>query len=292
MDNQNDNDSRLASSELWPSTCSFPDLPTPRTAHVTFLHQLSPANQFGASIPPKLVACGGLEGPRGVQEGSCCLNADASAECLVLNKVTSTWEPGVLGSLSQPRWRASLVSVSVGTYTLGGLGGQGTLKSSKVLFAGETTWRKGPTLPMTFYHGCAVAISPTRFLVMRRDSSTSSGSIREYDNGTELGPTDDGGWLPANTWPELLSLRYSMMGCAVIGSKLVVAGGSGNGGHQRSTEVINIEARTIEYGEDMLEQRTWFHLLPILDSDSSKSRLWGSCPRPGYLLFAKCVNHN
>ena len=101
---------------------------------------------------------------------------------------------------------------------------------------------------------------------MRRDSSTGSGSIREYDTDTAMGPTSIDGWQPADTWPELLNKRYSGMGCAVIGTKLVVAGGSGDGGYQKSTEIVNLETRTIEYGEDMLQKRAWFHLLPIFNS--------------------------
>ena len=62
------------------------------------------------------------------------------------------------------------------------------------------------------------------------------------------------------------------MGCAVVGTKLVIAGGSGDGGYQRSTEIVNLETRSIEYGEDMLQKRAWFHLLPIFNS--GQSLLW------------------
>ena len=44
-----------------------------------------------------------------------------------------------------------------------------------------------------------------------------------------MGPTSNDGWQPANTWPDLLNKRYAGMGCAVLGTKLVVAGGSSGG---------------------------------------------------------------
>ena len=250
--------SRLASTELIPSSCSIPDLPIVRTAHVTFLHRVS------SHPEPKLVTCGGLVGlPEGVLDGGCCNSNDATNECLVLDMATATWGTGVVGSLDQSRWRASAVSLPVGVYVLGGNGGTA---SSEFLPAGKTVWTEGPDLPISFRHACAVAISTTRFLIMRRDSLTSSGSIREYDTDTVMGPTSNDGWQPVDTWPELLNKRYSGMGCAVVGTKLVIAGGSGDGGYQKSTEIVNLETRSIEKGQDMLQKRAWFHLLPIFSS--------------------------
>ena len=210
-------------------------------------------------------------GPRGVLEGGCCNSNDATNECLVLDMMTATWETGVVGSLGQSRWRASAVRMPVGVYLIGGSGSTG---SSEFLPSNKTVWTEGPDLPISFSfrHACAVAISTTRFLIMRRDSSTSSGSIREYDTDTAMGPTSYDGWQPADTWPGLLKIRYAGMGCAVVGTRLVIAGGSGDGGYQKSTEIVNLETRTIEYGEDMLQKRAWFHLLPI--SNSREPLLW------------------
>ena len=257
------NNQRLKSSELFSSSCYIPDLPTVRTAHVTFFHQFLPNSK------PRLVTCGGLVG-----EGGCCSNSEATKECLVLDMEKLAWishaEDGrLVQSLNVARWRASAVSMPVGVYVLGG---ESSSRTSDFLQVGQTSWVEGPDLPISFRHACACAISSTMFLIMRRDSSTSSSSIREYDTSTAMGPTSNEGWQPANTWPDLLNKRYAGMGCAVLGTKLVVAGGSGGPGYQRSTEIINLETRTIEYGEDMLQKRAWFHLLPI--SRSGEPLLW------------------
>ena len=178
-------------------------------------------------------------------EGGCCDKSQATKECLVLDMEKLAWishaEDGQLvQGLNVARWRASAVSMAVGVYVLGGGSSSGT---SEFLQAGQTFRVEGPDLPISFRHACACAISSTRFLIRRRDSSTSSSSIREYDTSTAMGPASNDGWQPANTWPDLLNKRYADMGCAVLGAKLVVARGAGGPGYQRSTEIINLETR-------------------------------------------------
>ena len=60
--------------------------------------------------------------------------------------------------------------------------------------------------------------------------------MREYSTETQE-------WLAASTWPQLQTARYDH-GCAVVGSTAVVAGGWA-GGNLASTELFNLESKTI-----------------------------------------------
>ena len=144
--------------------------------------------------------------------------------------------------------------------------------SSDFLPAGETSWIEGPVLPIRFYHSCAVAISSTRFLIIRKDSNDGQG-IWEFDLDHTAGlPTDNRGWRPADTWPNLLSRRYMGHGCAVIGSTLVVAGG-GSGDARKTTEIIDLETKAIRHGQDMLGIREWFQLFTVVSPGSKPTLL-------------------
>ena len=182
------------------------------------------------------------------------------------------WESSVVGNLNEARWRASVVTLPVGVYLLGGLGVHGTATSSDFLPAGATSWSQGPDLPIIFYHSCAVAISSTKFLIIRRDSSTGQG-IWEFDVDQTAGdPTDFNGWQPEDTWPNLLSRRFSGFGCAVVGSTLVVAGG-GSGDDRKTTEIIDLETKAIRHGQDMLGIREWFQLFTVVSPGSKPTLL-------------------
>ena len=61
-------------------------------------------------------------------------------------------------------------------------------------------------------------------------------------------------------------------GCAVIGTTLVVAGG-GSGDARKTTEIIDLEAKTIRRGEDMLGIREWFQLFTVASPGSKPSLL-------------------
>ena len=267
------NNSRIASSELYPPSCAVPSLPLGGiVGSVTFL---SPwVSTWGSS--GQIVSCGGVVS--GCDPG--CSSNDATHQCFALNMdwkneftgAVGRWESSVVGNLNRPRWRASVVSLpGVGVYVLGGIvtsdGG-----SSDFLPAGETSWQEGPGLPIRFYHSCAVAISSTRFLIIRKDTDDGQG-IWEFDLDHTAGvPTDNSGWRPADTWPNLLSRRYMGHGCAVIGSTLVVAGG-GSGDARKTTEIIDLEAKTVRRGQDMLGIREWFQLFTVASPGSKPSLL-------------------
>ena len=59
-------------------------------------------------------------------------------------------------------------------------------------------------------------------------------------------------------WPQLQGERL-YLGCAVLKKKFIVAGGW----NLKSTEIIDLEQRTIHFGSEMQKPRRLFHLLVI-----------------------------
>ena len=245
--------SRKASVELFPPSCTIPSLPVGTTDLVTFRR---PSGQ--------IVSCGGAN--KGCHTGGCA-SSSATTHCWVLNVGGGRWESGVVADLNMPRYRAAVVSLPVGTYVLGGSGGDstGTVQASGVtgrtgefLPAGATSWKLGPELPAEWGDFCAVAISATQFLAIVNVK------IWEFDLGQTSGdPTSTNGWLGEDTWPLTLRRSRYAAGCGLVGNKLVVAGGS-----HISTEIIDLDAKTARQGPDMLGFRKWFQLLPVVGSDS------------------------
>ena len=188
----------------------------------------------------------------------------ATAQCWVLNMGRRRWESGVVSHLRMPRYAASVVSLPVGTYVLGGGGigvpDQNQETTSDFLPAGATSWTQGPDLPTStwsWFDFCAVSISSTQFLAI------SGIEIREFDLGQTSGdPTSSNGWLGPDTWPNLLGTWRRSFGCGVVNKKVIVAG------PDITTEIIDIDTKTTRRGPDMVERRKWFQLLPVVESDS------------------------
>ena len=97
-------------------------------------------------------------------------------------------------------------------------------------------------------------------------------NIREYQVDIE-NPTSDDGWQEATKWPQLLTTRYFRPGCARIGMKIVIAGGSSGSiwTTHRSTEIVDIETRTIQYAGDLNTARRYFHILSITTAGSERT---------------------
>ena len=57
--------------------------------------------------------------------------------------------------------------------------------------------------------------------------------------------------------------RREQPGCAVLKKKFIVAGGYYGGSYLKSTEIIDLEQRTIHFGSEMQKPRIYFHLLVI-----------------------------
>ena len=262
------NPRRTATAELYLPSCKIPSLPDGITGRgsVTFL---SPTGQ--------IVSCGGLTTTSGCSASGSC--GDPSKQCFVLNmdwKSESTdavgrWESSVVGDLTRDRWRSAVVTLPVGVFVLGGFGGFSPTTSSDFLPAGETTWNRGPSLPIMFVHSCAVKVSSTRFFIISNTDSSHGRGIREFDVDRAAGnPTSSSGWLPKDTWPDLLIRRSGGHGCAIIGNTLVIAGG---GSSNKETEILNLETKVIHRGQDMLGPRSSFNLFTIFSPESRPTLL-------------------
>ena len=75
----------------------------------------------------------------------------------------------------------------------------------------------------------------------------------------EEGAQSEASWQPAGTWPDLGMARTGH-GCAVTGGLVVVAGGYSGGSRIKTTEIIDIGARTITFGPEMKNARNSFQL--------------------------------
>merc|ERR1711990_1417986 len=114
---------------------------------------------------------------------------------------------------------------------------------------------------------CAVGLTDSSFLVIHGTD------IWEFDAST-AGPTGDAGWKAAGSWPALMTSRKAL-GCAKIGQKVIIAGGSENmpseGTELTSTEVLDLVSRQILPGEDLAMPRTFFHVATIISGGEEKT---------------------
>ena len=162
---------------------------------------------------PRVAVCGGyLEGWL------------ETASCLVLDKQTGTWDGSRLGSLPQPRYFHTVVTLkNIGNYLIGGFDGSHHVITTYYLAPGSQTWVSGPKLPwvsgpnipVEMREGpCSVVISETSFLAIN------GYNILEYQVDLE-NPTIDAGWLV--NWPQLQRYR-TYCGCAkILGRDLELA---------------------------------------------------------------------
>merc|ERR1712228_676503 len=220
----------------FPSCSSPPPLPSTREAHQT----------FKTSDPTPLIAsCGGYT------------RGGYTASCLVLDLENQRWDESRMGNLTTPRAAGAVVELKQGVLFLGGEGSATSETTSDFLATGSLQWQQGPRLPQAMYYFCAVPVSPTKFLTINGDK------IHEFDAAI-AGPTSEEGWRDSTLWPTLKTNRYNTPGCANIGNKVIVAGGSNSGvGALQSTLVLDIRTRTISTGGDMASPRRSFHLATI-----------------------------
>ena len=209
----------------------MPDLNGVLQHHTTFLTQHS---------LPRIATCGGS------------LNLK---ECWVLQG--DSWRAGELGDLPETRKRAASARLEIGVFLIGGVGAD---RSSAFLRANTSSWVSGPDLPREMHWGpCAAPISPHSFLVVYRKD------VYEFDTRV-AGPTSNDGWQPKEKWPQLQEHRIHWPGCAVVNGKFIVVGGLGDDNNfkaLKTTEIIDLEQKTISHGGEMTKTRQEFHLLSI-----------------------------
>ena len=178
------------------------------------------------SEPSALVAtCGGYTGP---------VSGEGYTDsCLVLDAINQRWEENRMGSLTMPRYGGAVVRLDyIGVFIVGGAGRMNSI-TSEFLAVGTMQWEGGPSVP-SMKHPCAVAITPTSFLAIYENR------IREF-NAAIAGPRSGDGWKRGG-WPMLQTRRKQQPGCAKVGQKVIIAGGSdfdkvfNTGGELSSTE--------------------------------------------------------
>ena len=245
----------LSEPEIYPATndteCSLPSFPSGRWFHATF---------FTSGPSPLVATCGGIE------EGKS--KTEPTASCFVLDLINQRWDEGKMGNMTTARSDIAAVTMdNIGTFILGGRD-RDTARSSEFLPAGTMTWQRGPPLPMEMNSPCLVAISVTSFLAIYREA------IHEFDashaDPTGQGDVDNAGWQEAGRWPKLRIDRYQGHGCARLGHQVIIAGGHGArwpGDNlkykSRSTEVLDINKRTLTFGGDLSFSRQFFQLATI-----------------------------
>jgi hypothetical protein len=231
-----------ASAAVIGADCSVTDLPEPREGHVT---AVTPGPDS------EVLVCGGWN------------SNDDFSSCLAYSPGPG-WVPH--STLSIARAAASAVMLDKGVYILGGWWRNPEFgdfhyeadSSSEFLRAGSSAWEAGPALPggLGVNGACAVAISPTQFLLIggdRYDGSTwlgPSNSVQEYNSLTNS-------WA---TWPALSRTRDGHA-CGKLGGKVVVAGGYGGGAE--TTEVIDLETGEVRWAGDMSTPRAAFGMVKV-----------------------------
>ena len=182
-----------------------------------------------------------------------------------------------MGSLPNPRAEHAAVTMKgIGNYLIGGRNswsGKSDI-TSDYLAPNSSEWVSGPWTPaenvFELWGTCAVVISETSFLVIGGQN------IREYKVESS-DPTSNDGWQESWKWPHLQTKRSSMAGCAKISGMVVIAGGisppaSNSDFPHKSTEVLDLETKTIKYGQDLNTGRRGFHLLTI--TVEGMDRVW------------------
>jgi len=245
----------LSGTEIYPTGCSLPDLPSVRYGHTTFA-------TTGPST--KIVTCGGNTG-------------SYTASCLVLDVENQQWEENVVGKLPAHRRHAASVGIeNVGTYLIGGICCH-VSKTTDFLPAGSTEWAAGPAIPVDMDQPCAVVISQLSFLIINKNN------IREYQVDIS-NPTSNSGWQSASKFPQLLTRRTYQPGCSKIGDQVVIGGGFNfQSEWLRSTEVLNLSTRTITYAGDLNSARAYFHMATLTINGQQTLLAFGGQPEPSNL---------
>merc|ERR1719391_713822 len=96
-------------------------------------------------------------------------------------------------------------------------------------------------------------------------------NLREFDTSIG-GPTSDAGWSPENTYPELQDQRHGSYGCAKLGNKVIIAGGFSGNNQLKTTEIVDLDTKTVYYGGDLQQARKGFQLATVNMGDLQQAR--------------------
>merc|ERR1711962_1049400 len=138
--------SKLRSAEVVNTSCDFP-LPEARSCHMSVTTTDSKTLVCGGWTPPVYYTASG----------------DYASSCLQFDYQSKSWkEHSTL--LSDYRFYASAVTLSRGTYVLGG---EFQWSSSELLATGSSVWTQGPHIPGDgVYESCIAKLSDTEFVIL------------------------------------------------------------------------------------------------------------------------------
>ena len=194
-----------------------------------------------------------------------------TASCLVLDPINQRWDANKMGSLTVAKDEEFVVATTldnIGVYLTIGL-------ESNFLPAGRMQWQRGPDLPAYATGPCAVAISPTSFLLIN------GGNIWEFDSSV-AGPTSNEGWLKSKRWPTLKKERL-YASCSKVGQKVIIAGGQNTRNYKsiRSTEVLDLFTKQITSGENLRTAKKSLGAVTIINGGKERMFSFG-----GFVQFA------
>merc|ERR1712126_584190 len=179
---------RLGSAEVVNTSCDFP-LPETRAGHTSV-----------TTADGKTLVCGGYtDSPSG-----------STKSCLQFDYESKSWREHS-SHLSSHRVRALAVTLSRGTYVLGGQLSAGT--SSEFLATGSSVWTQGPDIPGDgVYKSCVAKLSDTEFVIL--------GGIQDETQARVYDETRDE-W---RSWPRMNHGKYGHS-CVGLGHIILMAGG-------------------------------------------------------------------
>ena len=180
-------------------------------------------------------------------------------QCLMLNY--GTWSH--LNELIYHRTFATLISTQKRNYIFGGGESRYT---SEYLESGSHQWQRGPNIPLGMRFGCGVGISDTELVLI--------GGQGTLDRVIKLN-------ISSNVWIDLpvkLTQGRYYHACALFESKIIVAGGLGNGGLLSSTEIVDVNSWTLSLGECLTSAKfnhgmaimTWNNSLKLISFGGKK----------------------
>ena len=87
---------------------------------------------------------------------------------------------------------------------------------------------------------------------------------------TSLPKGAKGGLQEATKWPQLQTTRWHQPGCAKLGRSIIISGGWGDGETHRSTEILSLETRKIEFAGDLATPRRYFQMATIRTEEGTE----------------------
>jgi len=185
-----DGRSNLRSAEVVNTSCDFP-LPETRIGHISV-----------TTTDGKTLVCGGRT------------SSGFTSSCLQFDYESKSWkEHSTL--LSKYRSLASALTLSRGTYVLGGEGN--AVSSSEFLATGSSVWTQGPHIPGEgVYASCAAKLSDTEFVIL--GGTYDKFQARVYDETRDE-------W---REWPRL-TVGVSDHNCVGLGDIVLMVGGTSRG---------------------------------------------------------------